>query len=255
MDVYDFDDESNGSSSGDSFHGFGPEDLPLEGFDNVVHVHEDDSDIDVSSVSSVGTDPEFDADYEPNWTTDFQDFQVPYFTQYVGACLPEDFDASAAKPLDYFRLFIKEEIMTLLVENTNKYHKWRVNQKRLLDPDYVDKKWEDCDQIDLDAWLGLNILFGINHLPEVKQYWSSNELLGNNAVKKVMARSRFEKLSEYIHLSDREAEVPRGRPGYDRLAKVRPLITHLSTAFPKYSAPSENQSIDEGMIPFKVNIN
>ena len=65
-------------------------------------------------------------------------------------------------------------------------------------------------------FLALNIYFGIKSLPELKMYWSTDPLIGVQAVKKVMNRNRFDKISQYHHLKDKEKALPSG-PNYNKL--------------------------------------
>ena len=49
-----------------------------------------------SSIESIGEDGNDDGEqlvtYDPVWTTDLQNFEVPYFTSYTGSLLPPEFD-------------------------------------------------------------------------------------------------------------------------------------------------------------------
>ena len=265
MEVFDFHEEDDDFE----FEGFTPNDLPLRVYgrgnrqdsdsDNSVPNNSDD--IEVSSVSSSNLSESDNDDasvrynYKPNWTRTFTDFTVPYFAQAVGPELPADFDVTTATPLDYFKLFIPDQVFEMMVENTNKYVDWSVNRKRAVDPNYVEKHWTDTSVEEMKAYFGLNILFGLNHVPSYRQYWSTDPFLGNEGIKRVMPLRRFEKLTEYFHLTDRSREAAKGTPNYDRLAKIRPLIDIVSEACPKYNKPSACQSIDEGMIGFRGRVN
>lgn len=52
------------------------------------------------------------------------------------------------------------------------------------------------------AYLGINIVMGINEMPTYKDYWSKNLFLGNEWIKSVMTVKRYEKLTEYFYVSD-----------------------------------------------------
>ena len=54
----------------------------------------------------------------------------------------------------------------------------------------------------MKAFIGINILMGFHKLPEIDSYWSSDEMLGVPAVAKVMTKSRFKKLCQYLHCND-----------------------------------------------------
>lgn len=59
------------------------------------------------------------------------------------------------------------------------------------------------------------------------------------------------KPSTISHFRDNDTIIPRGEEGYDRLAKVRPVIDSLRQRFlESYNSQKEN-AIDEAMVPFK----
>lgn len=64
----------------------------------------------------------------------------------------------------------------------------------------------------------------------------------NPGIQGVMSLKRFERISEMLHISDREAEDPE-----DKLIKIRWLYKHLQAKFMAHNRPSKNQVIDEGM--------
>ena len=71
--------------------------------------------------------------------------------------------------------------------HTNSYHTWCVENKRILMADYSDKLWYNVTYNEMQAYLGLNILFGL--LPSAKtiDYWSSDTFLGNTYVKNIIS--------------------------------------------------------------------
>ena len=92
---------------------------------------------------------------------------------------------------------------------------------------------------------------GINELPEIRDYWSTNEQLHYFPVASRIPRKRFMELSTYLHFANNENIVTRGQPEYDRLAKVRPVITALQKSFLEAYNPHRENAIDEAMIKFK----
>jgi len=59
------------------------------------------------------------------------------------------------------------------------------------------------------------------------------------------------KLLNNIHVSDNSAAVPRDDPAFDKLRKIRPLLTKMNDLFQNNAAMTYSQSIDEAMILFK----
>ena len=239
MDIFDFDSDSESE---------------FYGFNNVTG---DLSDIEVSSVSSVSSEEsdnnqdDFQLE-EPEWISDnFTHVDTDPFTQNIGPNLPDTFDAETATPVDYFKLFLTDDILAEVTRNSNRYASYLDGQKKLKNPNYVNKTWYPCEHAEIQAYFGLNIMFGLTKAPSLRSYWSSDQFLGNEGVKSVMTCRRFEALSECLHINDRESEIPKHAEHYDILAKVRPLMKKFSKSFPLYMYPSREQAIDEGMVAFK----
>ena len=97
-----------------------------------------------------------------------------------------------------------------------------------------DEKYADWDEVtadELKAYLGFCILMGINRLPALDDYWSSDCTLRYSPIADKISRDRFLEISHYLHFADNSTLLPKGSPGYDRLGKVRPVIDHLSKQF------------------------
>lgn len=92
---------------------------------------------------------------------------------------------------------------------------------------------------------------GINSLPQLALYWSSDDYFGNQGIKKVMAKNRYEEISCYLYFSDSSVEPARGTPGFDRLSKSRPIFNSILGNCQTKFKPTKNLSVDEGMIGFR----
>ena len=130
---------------------------------DISSVESSDDNDDTASESSIQSTGENDNDdgeqlitYDPVWTTDLENFEVPYFTSYTGSLLPPDFDCQTSHLIDYFRLFYTQYLADLLVTHINLYHAWFVQNKQILTPDYEDKLWYNVTSSEMQAYLGLN---------------------------------------------------------------------------------------------------
>ncbi|RTZ99286.1 MAG: hypothetical protein DSY90_01695 [Deltaproteobacteria bacterium] len=65
-----------------------------------------------------------------------------------------------------------------------------------------------------------------------------------------MSRPRYEKLGQYLHLTDCSNYVTRGQPGFDPLFKVRPLMEIFRDQRSSMHKPGCAISIDEAMTEF-----
>ena len=92
------------------------------------------------------------------------------------------------------------------------------------------------------AFLGVNLLIGINKLPTMKSCWSVDEGLGNSLLQKAMTRARFIEILQNIHFADNHKELLRKESEeYDRAWKLRPLFDHLGKHFQDMLRPEAHQ--------------
>ena len=147
-------------------------------------------------------------------------------------------------PLDVFELFFSDDIMTEIVEETNRYAEQVMGEERY-------REWRKITKEELKAFFGFSILMGIDHLPSVDDYWSRDPFLHYSPIADKIPRWRFREISWYLHFVNNDDLAPRGDPAHDRLGKVRPLIDHLSEKFATLYEPSRDVAVDEAMIKFQ----
>ena len=126
-----------------------------------------------------------------------------------------------------------------------------MQQKKLTKPDYTECFWTDTYLLDMKVYFGLAFLFGILNQPRYKNYWSKKPYLGNVAVQNIMTLQRYQKISEYLHVSDWETELPKGHPQYDKLGKLRWLITHMQEKCPEFKHPDRHHYIQTSPCMFR----
>ncbi|XP_068167873.1 piggyBac transposable element-derived protein 4-like [Antennarius striatus] len=147
---------------------------------------------------------------------------------------------------DYFRILFPDSLFEHMVEQTNKYALYRQRRSGKPDP-----HWHPTDVREMKAYVGLNILMGINQLPDTGMYWASDIFIGNAGFKKTMTARRFEKLTQYLQLCDHESEPVRGERGYDGLFKVRPLLDVVENTMWDAYVPNRCLTIDRCAIVMK----
>ena len=79
--------------------------------------------------------------------------------------------------------------------------------------------------------MGFQILMGVNHLPEIRDYWSTDPKLHYSPIADRITRDRFEEITRYLHFVDNDELPNRGEEGFSRLQKVDPVIDHLKDRF------------------------
>ncbi|XP_053960552.1 piggyBac transposable element-derived protein 3-like [Anastrepha ludens] len=119
-------------------------------------------------------------------------------------------DESGGKtPFELFLQFFDEEIMEMLVVNTNMY----AHQNNIV---------VDISKQQIYRFIGVLKLSRYHKVPHV-DYWSSQQTLGIPIVKQALSRNNFQLIKRIFHLMDNY-----GIDATDRFAKVRPLIDALN---------------------------
>ena len=109
-------------------------------------------------------------------------------------------------------------------------------------------RWRDITKPEVKAYFGICVIMGLNILPKVADYWSSNIFMGNEGIKRVMPKNRFKEISQYLHLNDTSREPACGDANFD---KCRPALTVVLRNVQHCYSPTKNISINEGMIALK----
>nr|XP_043881872.1 piggyBac transposable element-derived protein 4-like [Solea senegalensis] len=213
-----------------------------------------DSDIDFSDVEeeeeeqrrslfSLGDDLDEDCTAPDFWGEPDQVISIEPFCAVSG---PQHSLGDDADTRDYFRILFPDSLFEHMVEQTNNYALYRQRRSGKSDP-----HWHPTDVREMRAYVGLNILMGINQLPDTGMYWASDIFIGNAGFKKTMTARRFEKLTQYLQLCDRESEPVRGERGYDGLFKIRPLLDVVENTMWDAYAPNRCLTVDRCAVATK----
>ena len=114
-----------------------------------------------------------------------------------------------------------------------------------------DIKWYPTTAEEIRAFVGVNVIMGIDQKPELCNYWSTDEFLGNVGIQRVFTRDRYESLCRYLHMNDSQQQPARNDPHYDPLYKVRPVLDMCQHTFLEQYIPGREVSIDEAMVKYK----
>ena len=95
--------------------------------------------------------------------------------------------------------------------------------------------------------IGIVILMGLNRLPRISNYWSTDCFIGIPNLHCHMSLARFWALWSNLHLVDNQSMPPTG--GICR--KVKPLLDALGHTFLTCYSPGQELSVDEGMVKYK----
>ena len=134
-------------------------------------------------------------------------------------------------PIDCYRCFITDEIVDLMVRETNRYAEQYLKAHEISRR----SKYRQWKPIMYEEILKF---FGLNH------YWSSSRLYGLEIVRSAMPRERFELLLKFLHFSNNNNK----NSNQDRMFKLKPLSDLLKERFSSVYIPGSVVSIDESMI-------
>ena len=113
-----------------------------------------------------------------------------------------------------FKLYFNEDVYSLITIESERYAKQKLNHSFSL------------SVADLDVFLGIVLLSGYNSLHQEQLYWSNDEDVGVNLVKKKMSRNRFQEIKRYLHFGDNNNLVED-----DKVAKIRKYLDLLNRNF------------------------
>lgn len=147
-------------------------------------------------------------------------------------------------PIDIFKLFLTDEILTHIVVETNRYAEQCLAKPNK--PKSRVRKWIPTNNLEIEKFLGVLLWMGLVKQPSLRSYWRKNPLYSNE-ISKILPRNRFELLLAMVHFSDNEdASLDN-----DRLRKLSPLVTKLLERFQNIFTPGLQLCIDETMVPFR----
>ena len=128
--------------------------------------------------------------------------------------------------LDFLQLYLTDKMFGLVVIETNRFaNKFFLENLDKAANSYL-KNWTDLTVNELQVFIGLVILMGIVHKPNINSYWSRDELYNTPIFLKVMPRDRFKVILRFLHFDD-NATYNVENADRDHLHKVRPLRVHF----------------------------
>ena len=155
-------------------------------------------------------------------------------------------DDNIINPIDCYRHFITDEIIDLMVRETNRYAEQYLRSHDISRRSKY-REWKATTHEEMLKFFGIIIEMGLVQMPQMNHYWSSSQLYGLEIIRSAMPRERFELLLKFWHFSNNN-----NKNSYqDRLFKLKPLSDLLKERFSSVYMPGSVISIDETMIPWR----
>lgn len=150
-------------------------------------------------------------------------------------------------PLEYFRQLFTENLLDLIVRETNKYATEYLEENASSNKSR-NKDWKECDKNEMMCFIALIILQGLLKKPRESMYFSKRPCIETPFYRQIMKERRFFLLKKFLHFTDNneEQEIPNAK-----LNKLWPIIEMVNKIFSTVYIPEENISIDESLMLYK----
>ncbi|KAJ8305677.1 hypothetical protein KUTeg_016222, partial [Tegillarca granosa] len=158
-------------------------------------------------------DPRFEA-YDCKWLQEFVEFTGP---RNIGNDISE---------YDIFSKIIDDVIISLFVEETNRYYKqyiYKIGGVEYLKKFARSRKWTDVSHAEMKVFIGMLLDIGLVRLPDYDCYWSKDSMIFLKGFTSLMPRDMFLNILTFFHVANNENELPRDHPNYDPTYKISNL--------------------------------
>ena len=129
--------------------------------------------------------------------------------------------------LDTIRFFLIDELLELLVKETNRYAEQFLQSNSVASPFAKANKWKPTTINEMKSFIAILLLIGLTKRSSYELYWSTDPLITMNGFRNIMPRERFLNILSFLHLVDNDQALPREHPNYDKAFKIQPLIDIL----------------------------
>ena len=153
---------------------------------------------------------------------------------------------AADTPYEFFKLFFTDEMVRLIVDETNLYVQMllagdiehRTAPQFLLD-------FEQLTENEFRTFLACTLYTGIVHMPALRDYWSNSTSFSQPGMRRFgMPVRRYEAIKSVLHFNSRFDEATRE----DAYYKVRPLLDLFLQRCQTVVVPGKHVSVDEQIV-------
>ncbi len=156
------------------------------------------------------------------------------------------------QPMEYFEHFFDDEVIELIVEETNRFAKQYLDATLDALPAYSRmRQWHDTSVDEIKMFIGLLILQGVDSKCETAMYFSKRESISCPFYAKVISGRRFLLIMKCLHFADNnQINNTPGAVGR-KLAKIKRLQDMLLGNFMRNYIPEKDISVDESLLGWK----
>ncbi|KAJ8392440.1 hypothetical protein AAFF_G00075650 [Aldrovandia affinis] len=179
---------------------------------------------------------------DPEWhQTGWQPHKIPFTATPGPQSAAAELDSDL--PADYLELFLTDELLRHIVDQTNLYARQFSEAHPDSQPHSRGNAWKPVSVPEMKTFFGLTFLTGYVKKPNLELYWSADEVDATPYFSQTMSRNRFQLIWRYLHFNDNTSQ-----DATDRMYKVRPVLDNIVGKFKELYQPGQNICIDEGMM-------
>lgn len=149
-------------------------------------------------------------------------------------------------PYELFRLFVTDELVNNIVEQTNCYAQEFLSFRPLRQYSRFNS-WKPSDYNEIFVLLAIYILLGLIWKPEVEKYFTKKTLFSTPGFVNLISHNRIKLLNRFLHFNN----SPCPRNGSKKLHKIMPVFEHIVKRFSEVYTPNRDLSIDESLLLWK----
>ncbi|XP_033741890.1 piggyBac transposable element-derived protein 4-like [Pecten maximus] len=146
--------------------------------------------------------------------------------------------------INFFHLIFDDSFYQSAADETNRYARTEIAKNG------PDPKWQETNSAEIRAYIAFHIVMGIVVAPTQDMYFSKNTMFRPSGIHERITRDRMDKLHQYFHVANTTTNPPRGQPGHDKLAHVRPVIENVRQKLKTQYRPHKETSVDEAMVAY-----
>lgn len=151
-------------------------------------------------------------------------------------------------PLEYFELFVTDELVDLIVKQTNLYAKQYLDSVGTLKPRSRFRKWKETDANEIRILFAFLMYQGVVWKPDTQLYYTRNKLFETPGIKNIISLSRLVLLKKFMHFVDNTTLDP-SVPA--KLTKIKPVLDYVVDRFSKVYRPARDICVDESLMLWK----
>ncbi|XP_062851394.1 piggyBac transposable element-derived protein 5 [Trichomycterus rosablanca] len=171
---------------------------------------------------------------EDGWSDALRDIDTPHYNDVHG---PTQKMPATATAMDFFQLFVPDNVIQNMVTQTNMY------AKKFQERFGSDEGWTNVTAAEIKAFLGFVISTSVHRCESVLSIWSGG-FFSNRSIALKMSQVRFEKILKYFHI----VAFRSSQGGNQGLYKIQPFLDSLQQSFSCTFRPSQTQVLHEPLI-------